>query len=676
MTTAPFALRALLALLPALPLAAAAATPATTASTTSYQITPEPAWVVHEAPARTATQPATEIEVLLWDHQSNMTGTGANYFHRTYRPVSASGVGDVAELRIQYNPEYQQLHLHSIQLCRGQDCRELVSSSKIRLLQREESLDSGIQDGRITADILLDDVRVGDVVDYSYTIEGSNPVFGDRQFGFAMLNGTVPIERLNVRVLASSKKPLYLKVMNGNLPVRKQRHGDLTEYSVHRDNVSAATTDENTPGWYSPYAWLEFSEYASWAEVQQWADALYDGAIGDRSTLSQEAARLRAASQDDADFITRALFFVQNEIRYVGLELGSNSHLPHSPAEVLAKRYGDCKDKSLLLAQILRAGGIQAYPALVSTQTTRGIAEELPSPGVFDHVIVRADLKGHSYWLDGTRLYQAGTLEQLGRHDYGYAFVIGDGSKELQAMYSTPPRSYHADVVQHFSAQDFSGPVSFEVESRYDGNGADYERYLFKAQRRSEIEKRSTDFYAYYYPGIRQTKPTEIVDDSAANRITIREFYEIPDYWQKESNLLAGKIILTAFADLVHSPRQVNRSAPYALPSPRLITETTYFKYPVDVGMRVEDAVHKVDFNGVHYSGRDHYQDSIYIHRSSLKLEGDHVDAKDMPAYAKAIKSLQAEADFTLRIATPEHLGLPQIDAVKNRLKTLAQHPE
>ena len=49
-----------------------------------------------------------------------------------------------------------------------------------------------------------------------------------------------------------------------------------------------------------------------------------------------------------------AVNFVQNEIRYMGIETGKYSHKANSPEKVFKQRYGDCKDKSLLLASILK----------------------------------------------------------------------------------------------------------------------------------------------------------------------------------------------------------------------------------------------------------------------------------------------------------------------------------
>ena len=83
--------------------------------------------------------------------------------------------------------------------------------------------------------------------------------------------------------------------------------------------------------------------------------------------------------------IAGAVCYVSTQFHYIGIAFGIGRYQPHSAAEVLANQYGDCKDKHTLLASLLTAAGIPAYPALINT--SREVDEEVPSPGQFDHVI-------------------------------------------------------------------------------------------------------------------------------------------------------------------------------------------------------------------------------------------------------------------------------------------------
>jgi hypothetical protein len=86
--------------------------------------------------------------------------------------------------------------------------------------------------------------------------------------------------------------------------------------------------------------------------------------------------------------------------RYVGLEFGVHGYKPYRAAQVMARGFGDCKDKANLLVSLLGEIGVRAELALVRTRSRGPIAASPASLEVFNHAIVyvpELDL-----WLDGT----------------------------------------------------------------------------------------------------------------------------------------------------------------------------------------------------------------------------------------------------------------------------------
>ena len=123
---------------------------------------------------------------------------------------------------------------------------------------------------------------------------------------------------------------------------------------------------------------------------------------------------------------------MQAEIRYFSVSLGESSHRPAAPSLVLRRRYGDCKDKSLLLIALLRALGIESHPVLLAVGQPRGLDMALPSPQLFNHVIVQVRLGGQVHYLDPTRLGQHGPLGRMGQvHAHAQALPIAPGVRRL-----------------------------------------------------------------------------------------------------------------------------------------------------------------------------------------------------------------------------------------------------
>ena len=185
------------------------------------------------------------------------------------------------------------------------------------------------------------------------------------------------------------------------MEARERRTGPWIETVWDLRDLAAFEQDERTPAEVEGLPWLQYSQFGSWAEVARWADGLYR--IGnDRQAVEaaiEEAAGDLEPVRDRATAVTR---WVQDELRYFAIVLGPNSHAPHDPAVTLRQRYGDCKDKSLLLARMLRGLGLEAWPALVTTDDGRLLPTRLPSPGAFNHVIVLARLEDRDVWIDPT----------------------------------------------------------------------------------------------------------------------------------------------------------------------------------------------------------------------------------------------------------------------------------
>ena len=94
-------------------------------------------------------------------------------------------------------------------------------------------------------------------------------------------------------------------------------------------------------------------------------------------------ALIAAEHSDPAGRAAAVLQLVQREIRYLGIEVGAGSHAPCAPALVCQRRFGDGKDKALLMVALLEALGVEAAPALVDTDVDADLLESndfLPPP--------------------------------------------------------------------------------------------------------------------------------------------------------------------------------------------------------------------------------------------------------------------------------------------------------
>jgi tetratricopeptide (TPR) repeat protein len=143
--------------------------------------------------------------------------------------------------------------------------------------------------------------------------------------------------------------------------------------------------------------------------------------------------RLIAGKSSVAEKESAILDYLGQEIRYTGIEFDEAAIMPHEPAEVLGRKYGDCKDKATLLVTMLRAAKIPAYVALLNAGSRMDVPAELPGMGLFDHAIVFVP-GPPALWIDATDQYAR--LGQLPAQDQGRLALIT--RPETTALAKTP----------------------------------------------------------------------------------------------------------------------------------------------------------------------------------------------------------------------------------------------
>lgn len=87
--------------------------------------------------------------------------------------------------------------------------------------------------------------------------------------------------------------------------------------------------------------------------------------------------------------------WVQDEIKYVAIEDGDNGFVPQEVSTIIKRRYGDCKDKSVLITTLLQLIGEKASLAIVGTRELPYTFSQYPMVATANHLI--------SVWWDSNR---------------------------------------------------------------------------------------------------------------------------------------------------------------------------------------------------------------------------------------------------------------------------------
>ncbi|MCX7033117.1 MAG: DUF3857 domain-containing protein [Arenimonas sp.] len=616
------------------------------ASAAEYRIGPTPGWVTRLELDTDAPTPSDQVSggvyYLLSDSQY-LGAPGAPTFYSRYatRATQTEGLESVAHITIDFDPTFQALTLHAVDVVRDGKRIGRLDTTQVRVIQRESERDLRIYDGRKTATLFLDDVRVGDIVDYAYSVVGRNPAFGDVHFGGATLQWDVPVRLDHTRTLVPAGTPLQVLSLNGAPEPVRSRVGNYDQYVWLQRHVVALGNEDDAPAWFNRHAGVEWSQYAAWSDVAGWALPLYAPPAQLGAALDAEIARIAAEHATPAARTAAVLRFAQSQVRYLAVQVGVGSFRPNPPRTVLERRFGDCKDKTLLMLSMLQRLGVDAHAALVNTESGQSLHERLPAPNLFDHVLVRVLIDGQAYWLDPTRETQFGQLDKVHQPDYGHALVVAAGTTALLPMRSpdraVPRRRIHV-VIDASAGMDADARMTVTTTSTdHDAEGA---RSRLASKPIDQVSEEFRNYYANYYPRIRQDGPMAVDDDREANRIVTRESYVIEGFWDKDEATGEREAVAHAadMFDALPGLSTPNRQTPLARPHPVDFTLTTELKLhdPWSLDESRETIRHRA---------------FRYDHRSELKDEGrrivmvdryrslaDHVQPDELPDYMAKLK--------------------------------------
>jgi lipoprotein NlpI len=561
----------------------------------------------------------------------------AVFVNRAVQVNDAAALGYVGQLPIHFVPEYQRLKLHAMRLLRGGQTIDKTHTVNLRFLQRETGLEQGVYSGVVSAVVLVDDLRVGDTLHVMYTVEGDNPVLGGRYAEFSMWDNAEPIKLRRVTLNYPKDRPIQWKLLGQpGAPVEPEvsEAGGLRRLRFVGRDIPAVVLEPQLPESYQAFRVLQFSEYRSWNEVARWALPLFKPS----AQLSDEALavveRVRALPSREAR-IGAALQWVQSEIRYFSVSLGESSHRPHAPNVVLARRYGDCKDKSLLLISLLHQLGIDAKPVLVSAGSKTTPENVLPTPLAFDHVIVEVNEGGRAFYLDPTRLGQRGRLARMGQPlDGAQVLVVGAETSELTRI-ATPniTELVRSEIEERITVENLSGEGVIEVRRTYNGAQAEGVRLMLPQLSPAQVEKFAMRGFERRYPDAALLSEPQVSDDAERNSIVV-----VTRFKSSKASVAAPQrwlVPVTApnFGGAFPMPEVLRRSLPLGIPThPYEGRYTLEVLWPKNVSAMRDPYSQRIDNKHFNFASKGSFRGNRAHYEFTLRTRTHWIEPSELQA--------------------------------------------
>ena len=612
---------------------------------------PVPAWVkLIELPLKGETAP---VYLPLRDTQYRIDENKKvdRYDHIAYGGTDEVQTQPFGQQSIEFDPSYQRVVLHAVNIWRAGQRIDVSARIKPRFLTGDQARNT-VFSGRVSALLQIPDFHAGDLLELAWTVSGMNPVFSDHPWTADDWSMSVPIWKRHL----SYTWPENLVMLESQVP------NDVLAYSqtasMHREerikdgwrhlefsesNLPALIIEDNAALGVLQNDLVTMTSFRGWEGVSAWASALFDGTAEPKSpaysALVAELLKLPTPGERAAG----ALHWVQREIRYVSMSLGLNSHRPHSPDEVIERRYGDCKDTALLLVKLPRALGIDAQPALMASFNSR-LAPRLDAVPLFDHVLAVTWINGRAHVLDGTLRGQSAKLEHLAPwHGGADVFVVsGPNAGFLRVPYATADDEISVERTERMViAEDAqSGTLTIDVNLR--GVAAEKQRNDLRATTREVSKRQILEEIRRLYSNADWAEEPEVNDDEDSNRIVMHGVFKVPTPLKRSGRNLRHEYSDYEVTNRLPSVGDGKRQVPLWLP---LGIKRVVFTHALDVpeNVRIDEDPFEEKIESPAFFARIQRQRpsaTRVIDQEELILLKDTIPTTEISAYQSAVRQV------------------------------------
>jgi len=451
------------------------------------QAQPQTAVLPPAPEASAAQEPANSFSIVRYraDHQVKADATSVETSEYEILIKTKAGVDNFSQVRLSYSEKMETLEVLAAYTITADGTRHDVAADKIYTQESYSSASAAMYADRKVRIIVFPNLAPGTRLVYRYR-QSQNTAYFPGYFGlWENFSPFAQYDNAEVTLTAPQGLPLHLYtrgVQGSDQPVIKDGIAHWSwSYSrsqpMQNQNWTAAAWEYGPTIMASTYAdfsamgrayQLKAGEAASVTpQIRELAAELTRGISGRR----QQAAAIYA--------------WVARNIRYVAVYLGNGGLEPNPAGSILATRYGDCKDHTVILQALLAAKGIASSPVLIGADGGPTLPP-IAVLGRFNHAINY--LPEFDLYVDSTNPYAR--FGQLPASDLGAPVVhTADGR-----IARTPANDPSVSAYRSQSFYDFKtdGSVSGRTLQDSGASGEIGLRSTFSqltSQNRSRIEE-------------------------------------------------------------------------------------------------------------------------------------------------------------------------------------------
>ena len=252
---------------------------------------------------------------------------------------------------------------------------------------------------------------------YPYTVEYEVEVNYNNTFhfpGWITQEGQhIAVEESNFTFICPANYQFRYKALNYNKAPVETTDKEKKSYYWQVKDLPAVITEPYAPRWHELTTMLSLApndfevegfkgNMATWKDFGKFLYELKKGKDVLPLHIKNQVKELTANAKSDQEKIKILYDFLQQNTRYISIQLGIGGWQPFDAEYVATKRYGDCKALSNYMYSLLKEVNIKSQYALIkSGKQEHYLMEDFPS-NQFNHAILCVPLLNDTMWLECT----------------------------------------------------------------------------------------------------------------------------------------------------------------------------------------------------------------------------------------------------------------------------------
>lgn len=291
--------------------------------------------------------------------------------------------------------------------------------NKVTDFFRKDELDGSFHDDIKSVNFIYPNLDIGSKIRLVVKEKVTNPRF----LSLFFFGGYYPTVYSKITIIADNNIYFDFKEFNTNeidldYSVRKKRN--TTTHTWISKDIDAYKIEDATPNYknYFPHIIPIITQYENkngeLIKLSSQVSDLYDWYYSLIKNINQSPSdpeliklvdQLIKDKKSDFEKVRAIYYWVQNNIKYIAFEYALGGFIPREANEIFHKKYGDCKDNSSILWEMLKIAGIRSNISWIGTRSIPYKYDEVPTPIVDNHMILSYENDGKHYFLDATGRY-------------------------------------------------------------------------------------------------------------------------------------------------------------------------------------------------------------------------------------------------------------------------------